>query len=210
MHDLIIETINQLGYWGVGILIVLENIILLIPSEVVLVFGGFMTTYSNLNVWIVIIFATIGSVIGAMILYSCGRFITPEYLEKLLSGKIGQVLHLQPNDINKAGSWFARQGNSTVFFCRFIPIIRCLISVPAGTARMNLGVFLVLTTIGTAIWNTVLVWLGVFAGESWHTIVHYMDTYSTIALVVTGIIVFMAIYYYKQRSKRKRRYKSPL
>ncbi|MDD4169668.1 MAG: DedA family protein [Desulfotomaculaceae bacterium] len=201
MQDFIIEFINQSGYWGLGVLIVLENIILLIPSEVILLFGGFMTTYSSMNVWLVILSTTIGSVIGAMILYSAGRFITPEHLEKLISGSIGRVLHLQLDDIEKANSWFARKGYLVVFFCRFIPIIRCLISIPAGTAKMNLGAFLVLTALGTSVWNTVLVWLGVFAGKSWHISLHYMGTYSAIAMAVTGLIVFVVI---RQNLKRKR------
>ncbi|HBM74184.1 MAG TPA: alkaline phosphatase [Clostridiaceae bacterium] len=183
-------------------LIAIENIFPPIPSEVILTFGGFMTTYSNLNVWMVILSATVGAVSGALVLYGVGRLIKPEYLKKLLLGKVGKTLHLQPDDIIKARAWFARKGNLTVLFCRFVPIVRSLISIPAGSAKMNLGVFLVFTTIGTAIWNTVLVWLGVLAGESWERIVQYMDTYSTITLLVIAFATFIfGVVFYKRRFK---------
>jgi membrane protein DedA with SNARE-associated domain len=202
MQDFIIQIINQFGYWGVGILIAIENIFPPIPSEVILTFGGFMTTYSNLNVWMVILSATVGAVSGALVLYGVGRLIKPEYLKKLLLGKVGKTLHLQPDDIRKARAWFARKGNLTVLFCRFVPIVRSLISIPAGSAKMNLGVFLVFTTIGTTIWNTVLVWLGVLAGESWERIAQYMDTYSTITLLVITFAAFIfGIVFYKRRFK---------
>ncbi len=204
MQDFVIEIMNQFGYLGIGVLIAIENIFPPIPSEVILTFGGFMTTYSNMNVWMVILSSTVGAVIGALILYSIGRLVTPEHLKNLVSGKVGKALHLQTSDISKAGKWFVRKGNLAVFFCRFVPIVRSLISIPAGTAKMNLGAFLVLTTLGTAIWNTVLVWLGVFAGKSWERIVQYMNTYSIIALVVMGLIVFiLAIIFYKKQLKRE-------
>lgn len=204
MQDFVIEIMNQFGYLGIGVLIAIENIFPPIPSEVILTFGGFMTTYSDMNVWIVILSSTVGAVIGALILYSIGRLVTPEHLKNLVSGKVGKALHLQTSDISKAGKWFLQKGNLAVFFCRFVPIVRSLISIPAGTAKMNLGVFLVLTTLGTTIWNTVLVWLGVFAGKSWEKIVQYMNTYSIIALVVMGLIVFiLAIIFYKKHLKRE-------
>ncbi len=203
MQNIIIEIMNQFGYWGVGFLIAVENLFPPIPSEVILTFGGFMTTYTNLNVWLVILSATIGSVIGALILYSFGRLIEPEALKVLISGKIGKALYLKPTDISNAGRWFAKKGNMTVFFCRFVPIVRSLISIPAGMAKMSMGVFLGFTIMGTAIWNTVLVWLGVFAGESWESIVKYMSTYSTIILLLIGIFIFiLLIVFYKQRIKK--------
>jgi len=202
MQNFIIEIMNQFGYLGVGLLIAFENIFPPIPSEVILTFGGFMTTCSKMNVWLVILSATIGSVTGALFLYSIGRLISQEYLLKLFSGKIGRALHLKPTDISLAGRWFAQRGNMTVFLCRFIPILRSLISIPAGTAKMNLGVFLVLTTLGTAIWNTVLVWLGVIAGESWGSVVNYIGTYSIITLAVFGFFAaVLAIIFYNKRFK---------
>lgn len=200
MQAWIIEMMNLFGYIGVAGLIALENIFPPIPSEVILTFGGFMTTYTTLGVWGVIAAATIGSVIGAVVLYGIGRFLKPERLKKLLSGMLGRILRLEPDDIDDAIAWFNRRGNKAVFFCRFIPIIRSLISIPAGTARMNMGTFLVLTAIGSAIWNTVLVWLGAVAGASWSKIVVYMDTYtSMVVIVIIAALLLFAARFIKKR-----------
>src|SRR5665647_2089652 len=202
MHAVVIGFLNQFGYFGVAFLIATENIFPPIPSEVILTFSGFMTTYANMQAWLVILAATIGSVIGALVLYSIGRFIPPEYFRKIFSGKIGNILHLKATDISKAAIWFEKKGNLAVFVCRFIPILCSLISIPAGAAKMKLGTFVYLTAIGTAIWNTVLVWLGAFARESWGSIVQYMNIYSVITLAVLGFLVLIFILvFYKKRLK---------
>ena len=205
MEQWIIQMMEEFGYFGVAFLIALENIFPPIPSEIILTFGGFMTTYTSLNVWLVILMATIGSVLGGTVLYGIGRILDAEKLERILSGKIGKILRLKPQDVQRAQNWFARKGNITVFFCRFIPIVRSLISIPAGMMKMKIGSFLLLTTLGTAIWNTVLVWLGVFAGASWEKIVNYLGVYSEAALIVLiiGAILF-AVFFFNHRVKKKK------
>ncbi len=206
MEQWIIQMMEQFGYFGVAFLIALENIFPPIPSEVILTFGGFMTTYTSLNVWLVILMATIGSVLGGLVLYGIGRILDADRLERILSGKIGKILHLKPQDVERAQNWFARRGKATVFFCRFIPIVRSLISIPAGMMKMNAGIFLILTTLGTAIWNTVLVWLGVFAGASWEKIVEYLGVYSEIAVVILAIgVLLFGIFFYRHRLKKKKK-----
>ena len=205
MEQIIIEIINRFGYIGIGFLIAIENIFPPIPSEIILTFGGFMTTFSAMNVWGVIVAATIGSVAGAIVLYYLGRFLNATRLEHLFDSKLGRRLHLKREDVRKAEGWFLRHGNKTVFFCRFIPIVRSLISIPAGSAKMKLGVFLSLTAVGTAIWNIVLVFLGKFAGDAWGTIVGYFDIYSVIAAVVFVLIAIAAgIIFIKKRFLRDR------
>ena len=205
MEQWIIQMMEEFGYFGVAFLIALENIFPPIPSEIILTFGGFMTTYTSLNVWLVILMATIGSVLGGTVLYGIGRILDAEKLERILSGRIGKILRLKPQDVQRAQNWFARKGNITVFFCRFIPIVRSLISIPAGMMKMKIGSFLLLTTLGTAIWNTVLVWLGVFAGASWEKIVNYLGVYSEAALsvLISGVILF-AVFFFNHRVKKKK------
>ncbi len=206
MQDLIINIMNQFGYIGILLLIAIENIFPPIPSEVILTFGGFMTTYSSMKILWVIIFATIGSVIGALVLYGIGRLLTKERLEKILEGKIGHVLSFKKEDVNKSEEWFKKCGNLTVFFCRFIPIIRSLISVPAGMTKMKLKVFLILTTAGTLIWNTVLVFLGAIFGASWDKIASFMHTYSRVTLIVICVIfVIVCLLFYLIRIKKRNR-----
>ena len=202
MQNWIITIMNRFGYLGVAGLIGLENIFPPIPSEVILTFGGFMTTCTDLTFTGVVVSSTIGSLIGAILLYGIGWILSYDKLCRLLSGKTGKILHLYPEDIDKAVSWFDKRGNYTVFFCRFIPIVRSLISIPAGCAKMKMLPFLLLTTAGSFIWNTVLVYLGALAGKSWSKIAGYMDTYSTIVLIILIIAVLSALYFFiKSRIK---------
>lgn len=195
---------NQFGYIGIMLLIAIENIFPPIPSEVILTFGGFLTTYTEMKVWGVVIAATIGAVLGALVLYGVGRFFPPERIEGWLDGRLGQILHFKREDVERAAQWFTKKGRITVFVCRFVPIIRSLISIPAGMTKMSMGIFLLYTTAGTFLWNTVLVHLGVFAGESWESIANYVDVYAHATLIVL-IIVFIigAIVFYKTRIANK-------
>jgi Uncharacterized membrane-associated protein len=203
MQAWIIATMKAYGYLGVYLLITLENVFPPIPSEVILTFGGFMTTYAKLNVFGVILAATAGSVSGAIILYAIGRLLPRERLERILDGKIGKILHFKKEDVEKAMGWFEKRGKISVFICRCVPIVRSLISIPAGMAEMHFGAFLFFTTLGSLIWNIVLVELGVFAGDSWEKIAGYVDTYSTITLVVLVIVFFgFALWFYKYRIKK--------
>lgn len=192
MEDILVEIINQFGYFGIFMLITIENIFPPIPSEVILTFGGFMTTFSNMNRWGVIVSATMGSVLGAIILYAFGRILNIERLENFLGSKLGRTLHLKREDVRKAGKWFIKYGNRAVFICRFIPIVRSLISIPAGISRMKFSKFLFLTIMGTFIWNVILIYLGRFAGEAWEIMVYYIDIYSMIVIMIFGCTVFVA------------------
>lgn len=190
METLIIDIVNKFGYMGIVLLIAIENIFPPIPSEVILTFGGFATTISNITVFGAIIAATIGSVVGAIALYWIGRVLNEERIDKLVDSKAGKVLRLKKDDIHKAFSWFDNKGKFAVFFGRFIPIIRSLVSVPAGMAKMAMVPFLVLTTVGSLIWNTVLISLGRIAGTSWNKIAEYISGYSDL---VCGILIGAAV-----------------
>lgn len=207
MQNIVIDIMNQFGYVGVAILIAIENIFPPIPSEVILTFGGFMTTCTSMNAWLVIVAATVGSLAGAMILYSIGYLVNPEKIARMLSGRVGRTLKLKPEDIGNAQIWFNSKGNLTVFFCRFIPIIRSLISIPAGMAQMPMAKFLLMTTAGTTIWNLVLVWFGVFAGTSWEKVVIYMGTYSEVGkvVIISGLIIGVVSIYVRRKVKESKR-----
>ena len=201
MQEFIISMMNQFGYIGVFLLIAIENIFPPIPSEVILLFGGFMTTYSKLNIVLMIIFATLGSIIGAIVLYYIGKILNKDRLKKIISGKIGKILRLKNSDIDKADQWFDTKGNKTVFFCRFIPIVRSLISIPAGMSEMPMGKFLLYTTVGSLIWNTVLIILGAIVGENWTSILNIFDTYSHIVAILLIIIFIVFIYIFYKKKK---------
>lgn len=200
MQNWIIETMESFGYLGIFLLIALENLFPPIPSEVILTFGGFMTTTSSLTKTGVIFFSTIGSVFGAILLFGIGTLLDVQKLEKIVD-KWGHILRLTKKDIHKANEWFTKYGVWTVFFCRLIPLIRSLISIPAGMSRMNFWIFLLFTTLGSLIWNTILVTVGASVGSSWEKIVSYMDVYSNIiyAILAVGLGILIFIFIKKRR-----------
>ena len=208
MEQIIINAMEQFGYIGVFLLIAIENIFPPIPSEVILVFGGFMTTYTSLNIPIMIVAATLGSLLGAIVLYYIGKIFNKERLKRIVSGKIGKVLRLKSSDIEKADKWFDTKGNKTVFFCRFIPIVRSLISIPAGMSEMPMQKFLIYTILGSLIWNTVLIIVGSIVGDKWETIVGYLDNFSNIILIILVIIFVVAMYYWFVIRKKKQNKKA--
>ena len=202
MENWITEFMSQFGYFGVFLLIMIENIFPPIPSEVILTFGGFMTTYSDMTQIGVIITATAGSVVGAMILYSIGSFLDVPRLEKIVD-RWGSILRLTRKDIHRADAWFDKYGPWTVLLCRLVPLIRSLISIPAGMSGMNFPLFILLTTIGSLIWNATLVSIGAAVGDNWESIIHYMDIYSNVAYVLIGIGgIAVCIWYIRYRRKR--------
>ncbi|WP_458411989.1 DedA family protein [Schinkia sp. CFF1] len=203
MENWLISIMNEHGYIGILLLIALENIFPPVPSEVILTFGGFMTTNTDLTIRGVVIASTVGSVLGAVVLYGIGLLLDVKNLEKIVD-KWGHILRLTREDLYKADAWFDKYGPWTVFFCRFVPLIRSLISIPAGMSNMNFGLFLLLTTVGTFIWNIVLIKLGASVGESWDTIVNYMDVYSNIAYVAIGILLLIFLFIFMKSRKTKK------
>lgn len=183
MGDFILNVMESFGYIGICFLIALENIFPPIPSEVILTFGGFLTTYSNLGPLGVIISATIGSLIGAIALYYLGYFFSDK-LEKLF----------KMDDIKKANNWFKEKGYKAVLYCRFVPIVRSLVSIPAGINKMNMPIFLLYTSIGTIIWNTVLVYAGVFLGDNWSYFAGVISRYSKVVLVFIILVILVRIW----------------
>jgi len=202
MENWVTDIMEQFGYLGVFLMMALENVFPPIPSEIVLPFGGFLTTYTELTVAGVIIAATLGSVIGAMILYGIGLLLDVERLEKIVD-RWGHILRIKKEDIHKADAWFDKYGYWTVLFCRMIPLIRSLISIPAGMSNMNFWLFLLFTTIGTVIWNVILISIGVMLGANWHDILGFMDVYSNIvyALIVIGFVII--VIWFIKKNKRK-------
>lgn len=206
METFLIQNINKYGYFGILLLIAIENIFPPIPSEIILTFSGFMTTYTNMTELYVILFATLGSIIGAAVLYFIGTFFTEERLYKIIDYKFISLLGFKKSDVTKAINWFNNKGKFAVLIGRCIPIVRSLISIPAGVAKMNFAVFLIYTTIGTLVWNTVLVYLGAFAGSSWRDILKYIDEYSTVVLILIILITIIGgIFYFKKRKLNKKK-----
>ena len=196
MENFIIGIMNKFGYIG--------NLFPPIPSELILTFGGFMTINTTMTIIGVIIASTIGSVVGAIVLYYIGKILNKERLIKIVTSKYGKLLRVKPKDIESADKWFDEKGNKTVFFCRFIPVVRSLISIPAGMSEMPIVKFLVYTTIGSAIWNTALVLVGAFAGDKKDYILNIIDNLSHVILILLVILFVVIVYkFYKSKFRKK-------
>lgn len=202
MQKFIINIMNNYGYLGVFLLILIENIFPPIPSEVILLFGGFMTTYTSLNVLGMIMSSILGSVLGALILYKIGTIFNKDTLKKLIHTRLGKFLRINDKEIDSSFNYFQTKGEKTIFFCRFIPLIRSFISVPAGINKMNITKFMIYTTLGSLIWNVVLITLGHIVGNNWKSILKIFDLYSIYAVVIIFIIlIILIIKFYKKKLK---------
>lgn len=186
MDGWIIDTLAEYGYFGVLALILIENIFPPIPSELILTFSGFLVASHGLSMGWMIAAATAGSVIGAMFLYGIGMFLDVPRLESL-TDRYGRWLRLKRKDIRRADAWFHKHGPWTVLICRVIPLVRSLISIPAGMSGMNFPLFIVLTTLGSLVWNSILIFLGVKLGTHVESVLRYMDIYSNVVYILIGI-----------------------
>lgn len=196
MNAYIINIMNKYGYLGILFLITIENIFPPIPSEVILTLGGFMTSQETCTMSLlgVIVFSTLGSVLGAIILYYVGYILNIDRLIKLCDSKIGKILCLKKEDINKSYNKFNEKGNLTVLYSRFVPILRSLISIPAGMNKMKFSLFMVYTFIGSLIWNTVLCSLGKLVGENYMIVANVFSKYSKVILfLLIGLIVYKIV-----------------
>ena len=203
MNNFIINTMNSFGYLGILFLITIENIFPPIPSEVILTLGGFMTTQKEctLTLFGVIFSSTVGSIIGAILLYYLGYILNKDRIEKIINSKFGKLLCIKSTNINKSDNWFSKNGNLTVLYCRFIPIVRSLISIPAGMNKMKFSIFLIYTLIGSLIWNAVLVSLGALVGENYMVVAKIFSKYSKLILFC---IILLLIYKILNKIHKKR------
>ena len=189
--------IGTMGYPGLALVMFLENIFPPIPSEIILPLAGFMTTPQNVTsvnftVLGVTLVGCLGSLVGAWTFYGLAAWFGEERIRWLVR-RIGKFLLLKENDFDNALKFFNRYHSYVIFFGRFIPIIRSLISLPAGIARMNPLVFTAFTAAGTAIWSFVLTYAGRILGENWSVISEFIKKYERGVLIVTGILVVVFV-----------------
>jgi membrane protein DedA with SNARE-associated domain len=192
----LLDLVDKLGPVGVGLAILLETVIPPIPSEAVLGAAGVLIRRGDMNIVWVVVCATIGSLLGAIFFYWIGRTLGPRRSHAFLD----RLPLVETEDVDRTFEWFERHGRSAVFLGRMVPIVRSFISVPAGVVRMPLGQFLVFTTAGSLIWNTVLVTLGWLARDFIVENLHYLD-YVVVAVVVLAVVWFV---YKKATGKMER------
>lgn len=185
MFTWITGLVESSGYFGVFVLMLGENLFPPIPSELIMPLAGFTAARGELNVVLVVLAGTLGSVVGALPWYYAGRLVGARRLRRW-TGRHGRWFTLTPGDVDQAQTWFRRHGAWAVFFGRLVPAVRTLISVPAGVAAMPMPAFLAFTTIGTLIWTTALALAGYVLESQYEIVAAYLDPVST-AVIVLGV-----------------------
>ena len=200
MTDWIIQTISELGYLGIFLVMLAESIFPPIPSELIIPFAGFAAANGDLNLFGVLAAATIGAVVGMLPWYFAGRLFGLERV-RYLADRFGRVMAFNADEIDMAVGWFKRFGPIIVLFGRLIPLIRTLISIPAGLSRMSLPVFLAASTTGALIWNTFLTMAGYILHEHYEMIEVVLDPLSYIVLALVVVLYLIKVITWKP-SKR--------
>jgi membrane protein DedA with SNARE-associated domain len=186
------------GYWGLTILMSLESMVAPVPSEAVMPFAGFLVYEHSFTFIGVILFSTLGSIIGSLISYYAGAWGGRPFVKRY-----GRYLLLNVHDLELTERFFSRYGDKTIFISRFIPVIRHLISIPAGVGRMRIGKFIIYTVIGAALWNAFLTVVGFYLRDNWLTVRKYGEIADLIVIVlILAAIVFFAVQYRKRSRQR--------
>jgi len=204
------DVIEQLGYAGLAMIIALENVFPPIPSEAVLPLAGFLTGQGRMSFPGAVLAATSGAVVGALVLYAAGYWFGDCRLRWLVT-RYGRLLGAGEADLDKASGWFDRHGGRAVLFCRVVPIVRSLISIPAGIRRMPLLPFIGYTALGSGVWNTILIGAGWWLGDSWEEVEQYVGYLQYVVILAVLAVILLWIWKRKPfRSHRSRRAAKPM
>jgi len=191
---LITDFISAVGYFGIFILMTMESMIFPVPSEAVLPFAGYLTNIGRFDFWLVVIVGTLGTIFGSLISYYIG--LGGEHLIR----KYHKLFLLNEHHLDNTIKFFQKHGSKTIFISRFIPVIRHLISIPAGMGRMNIKKFILYTFAGGFIWNFILTYSGYKLAQNWTVIEKYSKIIDIIIIAI--IIVFIAYIIYRRFSKK--------
>lgn len=187
------DIMDALGYAGLAFLVALENVFPPIPSEIILPLAGFNSSKGTMNVFLAIFFATVGSVVGALVLYYVG-YVFGEDRVRVMVRKWGKWLGFKETDIDTADNWFDRYGGLAVALCRVVPIVRSLISIPAGLRKMPMPMFVMYTAAGSLVWNTILITAGYILGDNWDHVEEYVGYLQYVVIAVVLVIVIWWIW----------------
>lgn len=199
ISDWAVSMMETIGAPGAGLAIALENLFPPLPSEVILPLAGFTASRGSFTLVEAIFWTTVGSVVGALILYLLGAWLGRDRMRAIVS----RVPLVDLEDVDRVEAWFDRHGYKAVFFGRMIPLFRSLVSIPAGIERMSIWIFIGLTTAGSLIWNSIFVLAGFYLGENWHVVEAYADVFQKI--VIAAVVVFLVYFVVSRILKIRRR-----
>jgi|688.fasta_scaffold102509_3 membrane protein DedA with SNARE-associated domain len=203
LTDWAVLVVERLGYFGVALLVAVENVFPPIPSEVVLSLAGY--TSAKGDAWVVgmVIAATIGSLVGAWVLYGLAAALGPLRLRAVVI-RYGNWFGFGEPELDRAEAWFDRRSRSAVLLCRCVPLLRSLISIPAGFRRMPLGIFTIYTLIGSLVWNTVLVTAGYLLADQWERVLEFTEPFQTLVIVLIALVLVVLVVRKVVTTKRTR------
>ncbi|MEP0869489.1 DedA family protein [Trichocoleus desertorum AS-A10] len=199
MAEWITNTMNSLGYVGIGLLMFLENLFPPIPSELIMPLAGFTVYQGKMQFFYAVLAGVLGTVLGALPWYYAGKLLGEERL-KALADRYGKWLSISSKDIDRADEWFDRYNAKAVFFCRLVPGVRTLISLPAGISGMPMVPFLIYSTLGTTLWVSLLTYAGYALGQNYHVVDKYIGPLSKVVLCI--LIAAFIIWVVKKNWKR--------
>ncbi len=165
----IIHLIQHWSYLGVFLLMTLESMLLPIPSEVTMPFGGFLAQQGHVIFWLIVLAGAVGNLVGSLVAYAVGYFLEESVIVSFIK-KYGKFILLSEHDYQRAMQWFQKYGAGVTFFSRLLPVVRTFISLPAGLAEMNIWKFSLYTFVGSFLWSAVLAWVGFSLGKNWESI----------------------------------------
>ncbi|MEE8601719.1 DedA family protein [Euzebya tangerina] len=191
----VVSVITSLGPVGVGLLLALDNVVPVVPSEVVLPFAGYLSSQERISFWLTLLAATVGSTASAFVYYEVGRAFGHERAAALLN----RIPLVDDDDMERATSWFSRHGTASVLTGRCVPFVRSLISLPAGTEGMGRVRFGILTAIGSAVWNAVWLWLGSLIGSNWRNVGEYSDWLN--GAILAALVLLIMRFVWRRRDR---------
>ena len=197
------SVIEKIGYLGVALLVGLENVIPIIPSEIVQPYAGFVAQRDNKSVVLMIIVATIGSVLGSLVMYGIAAWIGPVRLRAFIV-RYGKFVGVSEHELTRAEEWFDRNAVVSVLIGRCVPLIRAVVSIPAGFRKMKLIPYIICTFIGSLLWNIFLIGAGAMLGDNWESVTKYMSAIQYVVVAAIFVVVGKFIWTHLKRRKANR------
>jgi len=194
-----LDLMTQYGALGIFVGIIIESVFTPIPSELVMAWAGYLVYKGEINLWVAIFSATVGTVIGSLVLYTIGRIFGDKVIEKA-----GKLIGVDKYEYEKLKKTYSKHGSKAVLFAQVIPGIRSMIGIYAGVVKLSIPILIINSFLGGFVWNFTLIYLAMLFGENWGKLADYVSKIENAAYVFTGLlIIFICYKLYKKYNKKE-------